>query len=263
MATAIQRAFLCLIPPFLVGGCASMPKTITSYKLPTSPQGIVLVVDGAGGYQEAPRAVIRAVNETKLPLYVRSFDWTLGNNLGVADMTDTANSRAQAYRLAQEIISYRANYPDTPLYVMAHSAGTMVALESTQWLAPDSVERIILLAPAVAADYDLRRALSTARQGVDVFTSKRDRLYLGLGTRMVGTADGKFGTLPAGRVGFDTPKIGPSDTFLIDRLRQHPWDRTVDWTGNFGTHAGTLQPAYLKAYVLPLLISPEQAIANR
>ena len=121
MAKAIQRALLCSIGPCLLAGCASMPTTITSNRLPTAPRGIVLVVDGAGGYQEAPRAVIAAVNEAKMPLYVRSFDWTLGNNLGVADMTDTLNARAQAYRLSQEIISYRTSYPDTPLYIMAHT----------------------------------------------------------------------------------------------------------------------------------------------
>jgi len=233
-----------------------MPTTITSHTLSTPPQGIVLVVGGAGGNQGTPKAVIAAVERAGLPLYVRSFDWTLGNNLGVADMKNTANARAQAYRLAGEINSYRTSYPNTPIYLVAHSAGAMVALESTQWLAPDSVDRIILLAPAVAADYDLRRALGTARWGVDVFTSKRDRFYLGLGVAIVGTADGKFGRPAAGRVGFDTARISANDAVLLARLRQHPWDRSVLWTGNVGNHPGTIQPAFLEAYVLPLLAAP-------
>lgn len=111
MAKAFHPTLICIILPILLAGCVSMPATITSHKLPAAPQGIVLVVDGAGGYQEAPRAIIGAVSEAGLPLYVRSFDWTLGNNFGVADMTDTANSRAQAYRLAREINSYRTAYP--------------------------------------------------------------------------------------------------------------------------------------------------------
>jgi hypothetical protein len=263
MATAIYRTLVCIIGPCLFGGCVSMPTTITSHKLPTEPRGIVLVVDGAGGYQEAPRAVIAAVKESGLPLYVRSFDWTLGNNMGVADMTDTANARAQAYRLAGEIRSYRLSYPNTPIQVIAHSAGAMVALESTQWLAPDSVHRIILLAPAVSTDYDLRRALGTTRLGVDVFSSRRDRFYLGLGVAMVGTADGKLGVPAAGRVGFDTSRNSPSDPLLLARLRQHPWDRSANWTGNVGNHSGTLQPGFLKAYVLPLLTEPEPGKGKR
>ena len=136
---------------------------------------------------------------------------------------------------------------------MAHSAGAMVTLESTRWLAPDSVDRIILLAPAVSVDYDLRRALQTSRLGMDVYTSKRDRFYLGLGTALVGTADGMLGSPAAGRVGFATPRYSPDDAVLARRLRQHPWDPSVAYTGNRGDHSGTLQPAYLKAYVLPLL----------
>jgi Serine aminopeptidase, S33 len=262
MTTAIYRAVICFAWPCLFGGCVSIPTTITSHKLPTAPRGIVLVVDGAGGYQEAPRAVIAAANEARLPLYVRSFDWTLGNNLGVADMTDLTNARTQAVRLAAEIASYRKTYPDLPVYVIAHSAGAMIVLESTQCLDPDSIERIILLAPAVSADYDLRKALLTARSGIDVFTSKRDRLYLGLGVAMVGTADGKFGTPAAGRVGFDIPAVNPTDCVLLNRLHQHPWDPSVKYTGNVGNHSGTLRPAYLKCYVLPLLAASESANFN-
>ena len=185
-AMANCRPFLFLIIPCLAAGCVSTPTMISS-KLHAPPQGIVLVVDGAGGYQVSPRAVIAAVEEAQLPLYVRSFDWTLGRNLGVADMTNVAHSRAQGHRLAEEITAYRTCYPGTPIYVMAHSAGSMVALESTQWLEADSVERFILFAPAVSTDYDLRQALTVSRLGIDAFTSKRDRLFLGLGARLVGT----------------------------------------------------------------------------
>src|SRR5206468_13121931 len=128
-----------------------------------------------------------------------------------------------------------------------------VALEATRCLEPDSLERIILLAPAVSADYDLRPALVAARSGIDVFTSKRDRLYLGLGPRLVGTADGKFFVPPAGRVGFDPPPLSATDAALAERLRQHPWESSMAWTGNLGTHAGTLNAAYFRAYVLTLL----------
>ena len=40
---------------------------------------------------------------------------------------------------------------------------------------------------------------------------------------------------------------------LAARLRQHPWDAAVAWTGNEGGHNGSLSAVYLKAYVLPLL----------
>jgi hypothetical protein len=38
----------------------------------------------------------------------------------------------------------------------------------------------------------------------------------------------------------------------VSRLHQHPWDQQVAWTGNLGGHRGSLNPTYLRAYVLPL-----------
>ena len=43
------------------------------------------------------------------------------------------------------------------------------------------------------------------------------------------------------------------DEALYAKLRSHPWDPVVEWTGNRGRHYGTIQPAYVRAYLLPLL----------
>lgn len=220
------------------------------------PRGIVLVADGAGGYPDASSAVASAVRESGAPLYVRCFEWTHETGVGLSDLTDVAHARAQARCLAEHVCQYRTTNPQLPIYVLGYSAGTHVVLEATRWLEPNSLERVVLLAPAVSADYDLRQALAVARQGVDVFTSTRDRFYLGLGTRVVGTADGKRGVPPAGRVGFDMPPMTGADMCLAQRLRQHPWEPSVGWSGNKGNHSGSLQPAYLRAYVLPLLTGP-------
>jgi hypothetical protein len=69
----------------------------------------------------------------------------------------------------------------------------------------------------------------------------------------VGTADGKRGVPPAGRVGFDMPPMSAPDVCLAQRLRQHPWEPSVAWTGNSGSHAGSLKPTYFRTFVLPLL----------
>jgi pimeloyl-ACP methyl ester carboxylesterase len=250
--SAAYRPIGCLML-CLLGGCATMPAPVVSRRMPVAPQGIVIVVDGAGGSQTAPQAVVEAVAEARLPLFVRSFEWTHDRRRGILDMTDVPYSRAQGQRLAGDIMWYRATYPRVPVYIVAHSAGSMVALSAVDWLPPDSVERMILLAPAVSAEYDLRRGLMASRQGVDVFCSERDRFWLGLGTAVVGTADGRRGSEAAGRVGFYPPNMAAGDAALAGRLRQHPWDPSVAWTGNRGDHSGTLRLAYMKAYVLPLL----------
>ncbi len=249
------KYFLLVLP--LAPGCAGVPARVESRAPPTAVRGIVIVVDGAGGYQTAPHAVTTAVDELRLPLYVRSFDWTHGRGRILADIIDADYSNCQGALLAEEIIGIRRNQPGVPVYLVAYSAGCAVALAAGDRLPPDTVERIILLAPAVSVGYDLRRTLVSARQGVDVFISKRDTVWLGLGTAVVGTADGTRQTA-SGRVGFQPPVLCPGEEPLAARLRQHRWDACVVWSGNEGGHAGTLSLTYLKAYVLPLLTPPDR-----
>jgi len=238
----------------LLSGCANVPQRVTTYKPPVTPQGIVVVTNGAGGNTEATKALATALKKSKVALAVHTFEWTHGTGRAVTDMTDLEHAQEQGRRLAEQIITYRATYPDVPIYLLGYSAGTHVTLEATRWLDPNSLERVILLAPAVSSEYDLSATLASARQGVDVYTSERDRLYLGTGIDIVGTADGLRGVPAAGRVGFEPP--ASLEANLARRLRQHPWNRNVAWTGNDGSHAGVLQSTYLRAYVLPLLSTP-------
>ena len=236
----------------LLSGCAGVPAPVVSRYPPCAARGLVLVVDGAGGFQNAPRSIAEMIDELRLPLHVRSFDWSHGRGRGLADVMDVGHSRCQAKILAEEISRYRCTYPGLPIYLVAFSAGGAVALSAAEQLPPDTLERIVLLAPAVSSDYDLRGALASARFGIDVFTSARDRFWLGVGTGIVGTADGK--RVPAaGRIGFRPPVLAPDEARLADRLRQHSWDACVAWTGSDGGHADSLRPAFLQAYILPLL----------
>ncbi len=250
MTPTLYRAFPWLL--LLLSGCAGMPAPVVSRASPCAARGIVLVVDGAGGYQNAPRSIAEMTDALHLPLHVRSFDWTHGRGRGVADVVDLGYSRCQAALLAEEISRYRGTFPGMPIYLVGFSAGCAVALQAAERLPPDTLERIVLLAPAVSANYDLRGALASARLGIDVFTSDRDRFWLGVGTGVVGTADGTRDPA-AGRVGFRPPVLSPDETRLAGRLHQHSWDECVAWTGSDGGHADSLRPAFLKAYVFPLL----------
>jgi hypothetical protein len=222
-------------------------------------RGIVFVVEGAGGNPNAPRSIAAATDQLQLPLRVLSFHWTHGQCGGLADVVDAGYARCQGRLLAEEVCRYRSAYPGVPIYLVAFSAGNYVALVAAEYLPPETLERIILLAPSVSAGYDLRPALACARQGVDAFISRRDRFYLGLGTTVIGTSDRKH-QAAAGRVGFCPPVLLPGEGWLAGRLRQHAWDQSVAWTGNDGGHAGSLQPEYLKAYVLPLLRPPVTSV---
>jgi pimeloyl-ACP methyl ester carboxylesterase len=253
MALMLYRARLWLLLP-LLSGCATVPTRIESHFSPVAARGIVIVADGAGGNHTATRAIATAVDRRGLALYVRSFDWTNGG-LGLTDVTDVAHSRCQGRLLAAEVCRYRTACPGVPVSLVGYSAGSAVVLAAAESLPADSLERIVLLAPAVSSSYDLRRALIAASAGVDAFSSERDRFWLGFGTALAGTADGKR-EAPAGRVGFCPPALCPGEAALAGRLRQHPWTPAVASTGNRGGHGDSLRPAYLEGFVLPLLAPP-------
>jgi len=252
MTPTFQRSHFLLFLLAVLSGCAGLPAPVESRAPPSAASGIVFVVDGAGGYQNAPRSIAALADQIHLPLHVRSFDWTHGQGRGLADVLDVAYARCQGRLLAEEVCRYRDAYPCVPIYLLGFSAGCTVTLAAAEQLPSDTLERIVLLAPSVSANYDLRGAIASARQGLDVFTSERDRFYLGLGTAVIGTSDGRRDAA-AGRVGFCPPVLAQSEMWLAGRLRQHPWDAGAAWTGNEGEHAGSLRPAFLKAYVLPLL----------
>jgi pimeloyl-ACP methyl ester carboxylesterase len=242
------RVLWVLLP--LLGGCSSLPRHVESRLPPHAASGVVFVAGGAGGRQESAVALADAADAAKVSLHVCSFDWSSGR--GLVDVTDAGHARRQGQVLAAEVRRRLAAHPGVRVSLVGHSAGCAVVLAAAECLPPDSLDRIILLAPAVSPCYDLRRALASARRGADVFTSGRDWLYLGVGTSVVGTPDGGRGPA-AGRHGFCPPALGPGEQMLAGRLRQHPWTPCVRWTGNRGGHTGSLQPAFVRTYVLSLL----------
>src|SRR5947209_19276193 len=86
------RPLWLLLPLF--AGCAGLPTPIESRASPCAARAIVLVVDGAGGYQNAPRSLAAVSDELGLPLHVRSFDWTHGRGRPLCDEIDLDHSRA-------------------------------------------------------------------------------------------------------------------------------------------------------------------------
>jgi pimeloyl-ACP methyl ester carboxylesterase len=217
--------------------------------------GVVFVANGAGDFRTVTENLGKVIAETGTPLEVETLPWSRGYRRYIADQVDHANHLEQGRRLATLVQSYRRTYPERRVYLVAHSAGCAVVLAGAELLPHDSVERIILLAPSVCQNYDLRPALIVARSGIDVFHSDEDRLILGAGIRIFGSAERDCRTA-AGRGGFRPVISCPTDAALYGKLKQHPWDPVVQWSGHDGGHFGNNQTGFLKAYVLPLLAVP-------
>jgi pimeloyl-ACP methyl ester carboxylesterase len=245
---------VCLIP--VVAGCrsaGSCPQVCHTTPPRPPPEGVVFVANGSGDFRTVSMNLGEVVAQTHAPLQLETIVWSHGYGRYLIDHTDHANHLEQGCRLATQVAAYRAACPGRKIYLIGHSAGCAVVLAATERLPPNSVDRLILLAPSVCATYDLRPALRGTRRGIEVFYSSRDSVILGLGMQMVGTAD-RCCTTAAGQTGFTPVITCPEDAELYGKLRQHPWDRAVAWSGNGGGHYGCNQVGFLHAYVLPLLV---------
>lgn len=235
-------------------GCAGVRQEVRTPPPPINPQGVVFVADGAGGWHATSLALGEVLAEARLPLAVERVEWTHGYYRVFADQMDYCHAQAEGRRLAAQVMAYRQACRGK-VYLLGHSAGSAVILAAAEVLPPDSVDRILLLAPSVSMAYDVRPALRCAREGLDVFHSGRDYGYLGVCVAITGTADRRW-CPAAGRVGFSPPCPTAADAVLYGRLRQHAWDPSVEWTGNHGGHYGSHHPQFLRAYMLPLLNVP-------
>jgi len=255
----VRRACLChllLIVPLLGVGSGSAGADTDldpPGPPPTSAHGVVFALDGAGGWHISSGCLRDAVTEAGLPLYVQTLDWSHGHGRILSDHCHCAYARAAGERLAGKILEYRQSCPTGEVYLVSHSAGCMVVLAAAEHLPPGSITRVILLAPSVSSGYDLRPALRASCQGIDIFCSRRDCWCLGFWITILGTADRCWGATAAGRFGFRPIITCPEDEALYARLHHHPWQPDEIWTGNCGGHYGAHQPAFLSAFVLPLL----------
>jgi pimeloyl-ACP methyl ester carboxylesterase len=246
----------CLL--FALAGCLGTGRSLApdraAYAASSPPVGIVFVANGAGDFHTVSEGLSQVVVETCAPVRVETFAWSHGYRRYVLDQVDHDNHLIQGSRLAALVIAHRQACPMQRVYLVAHSAGCAVALAAAEQLPPNTVDRIVLLAPSVCQNYDLRPALRTARISIDVFYSSEDRWILGLGMRLFGTTEREC-SIAAGRYGFAPVIACPADADLYGKLRQHPWDPVVQWSGHDGGHFGNNQPDFMRAYVLPLLLS--------
>jgi pimeloyl-ACP methyl ester carboxylesterase len=236
----------------LAAGCTSTRQPVPSCGCSAPNADVVFVADGSGDYRTTSKGLCEAVNACAAPLRIETFVWSHGYGRMLEDHTDHCHHLEEGRRLAGLVSAARQSCPERGVYLVGHSSGAAVVLAAAEAAPPGSIERVVLLAPAVACDYDLRPALRSARQGIDAFISRRDIGALGVGTGVAGTADGRWSSA-SGRVGFAPILTCPGDELLYAKLRIHPWDRCVRWTGNRGSHYGTLEQGFLHAYVLPLL----------
>jgi pimeloyl-ACP methyl ester carboxylesterase len=219
-------------------------------------EGIVYVIDGAGGSGFTPLVFRRSL--AKLPYEVKHFRWGTGYMRIINDLTDRENMQRKSDELRQSIEEYRLSNPTRRVYVIAKSAGTMIALRALSQLPEHTVERAILLSPAVSPEFDLSDALRAVRQDLVSFWSPNDHFFLNLGTSLFGTADGVYGK-GAGLVGFAMPETNAH----YSKLRQIKWDPSMMKLLHMGDHSGNSMPPFVDRHIVPLLHPDEYRIREQ
>lgn len=216
-------------------------------------RGIVLVLGGIGGMDFLGPAASSALPRAGVKHEIREFIWTHGWGQLLKDLQDNEHLHKKAEELADSIRRLKADNPSRPIYVVAKSGGTGLALACAEMLPANTLERIILLSAAVSPTYDLRRALKATRTEIVSFHSPYDQFILNLGTRQFGTIDRVYGP-SAGLNGFVPPtSLDEADQALYRRLVQVPWNPRMLWQMHNGLHVGTSLPTFLGAEVAPYL----------
>ena len=224
----------------------------------TDARPVVWVLDGAGDLKGCSNALAQVNDLAGSPVQLEVFPWSHGYRRLLSDQIGMKHARQQGKKLAATILDGKAREPNRRVVIVGHSAGCAVALAAGESLPVDAIDRMILLAPSVSTEYDIRPSLWSAREGMEVFCSKKDWVALGFVVHVVGTTDNFWSGAAAGRWGFRPKKSSPLTEEESRRLRQHFWSEGVSWTGHDGGHHGMHEPEFVRTYLLPLMTGDRQ-----
>ena len=219
--------------------------------------GLVLVADGCGGIELCELGVRQVMGEGGGRHRVVVVRWGHGFGHWYKDLSDEANHAAQSRWIVGQVLEWRERRPSKPVFLVAKSGGTWIAVGALEGLPAGSVEAVVLLAPAISPDYDLSKALRAVRREMVAFWSPLDLIVLGAGTWLFKTTN-RVRSVSAGLVGFRPPaSLDDEGLSLYGKLRQVRWRSAMARTGYLGGHVGPDSPAFLRKYVVPLLTRPE------
>jgi pimeloyl-ACP methyl ester carboxylesterase len=215
--------------------------------------GVVFLLDGVGGFLLAPSTARRALRQYGLGLATYLYDWHRGpRGEMIADLVCRGYNQRQALRLARIIRQFRREHPRAPIHVYAYSAGTGIATFALEKLGNVRIQTAVLAASAMSPDYDFTDALRHCERCI-AFCSRRDWLWIGLGTSVFGTVDRRFGAA-GGYRGFaqvDRPRQPGCGEFV--QLNWEPRHRRLD---HYGHHTGFATVPFVREEIVPLLTNP-------
>lgn len=215
-------------------------------------QGLVLVLPGIEGRSWFNRSIVRGLLDAGVPYGIDIHDWTWRWPLFLYNLRSRRLHERQSTRIAERITAYRDNHPEQPVYLVGHSGGGGMALFAIERLpAGTTVSGAILLGCALSPRFNLQPALGRIQRGIWNVTSFGDFLFVGLGTWVCGTIDGRH-SVSAGMIGFETS--GLPDEFRA-KLHELPYRREYVRHLHLAGHFGYTARRFVKQYIAPHLLS--------
>lgn len=215
---------------------------------------MLVMLCGVGRFQISPLMIRRALRDVAPHIGTVLLDWQFGLPGEIwTDLMWYRRNRVMGVRIARKLLQLRRAHPSATIHLWAYSGGVGILLFALEALRGRvAFSTVILAAPAVRPDYPLHPPLASAERCY-ALVSRRDRVLLGLGTRIFGTMDRTF-TQAAGRVGLRRPASLDADAdATYARLRQILWTPAFSADGCGGGHISWIQPRFLAKHLPPLL----------
>jgi pimeloyl-ACP methyl ester carboxylesterase len=205
--------------------------------------GRVIMLPGVYNTRFHLRSVVRIL-EQRLPAFaitVRLWGEALRP---LRNLRAHERNRKTAEELARDLVRWRFESGNQPLYLVGYSGGGGIAALAAAAL-PRGVfiDRLVLVAPAISPSFPIATCvLPHVREFVANYASDKD-LQVGWGTRIFGAIDRSMAR-SAGAVGFacDDP-----------RLLQWRWSKAAIRLGHRGNHLSYLGCRWQRAALLPAL----------
>ncbi len=207
-------------------------------------RGTIFLLGGINDVWVVGRAWRRYLPAAGLPHRIELIRWQQGFRavLTFADLWRTEHHRRVAADLAARIRETQTAYPGEagprPRPLRRHRNRRL--RPRTARPGRSGHERA-LVGSGLSPDYDLSAALHHTKAGILTVESRLDAFFLGIGTRLLGTADRRW-TFAAGMVGFRRP----SDPAVADKLHRTQWSPRFIRQGWLGGHVSIASPWFVR-----------------
>lgn len=246
-------------------GCSNIVKFAVDKTQPRGIQreGVVYYVGGAGpvgniGSFDIPRGL----RDAGFRGVVEVYPWQSWTHAG--DQLNIARNREKSAELADQIQRFRRQNPDSPIHIIALSAGTGIATFALEYL-PESikVDNVAYLGCSMSAQHDMTRALRRVRGRMYVLHAPGDVVLSNL-VWYTGTVDRKESRDGiAGLEGFHHISSPYPDTDeQYEKLVNVSFRSEFRDAGYDGGHVSATTKTFVQFYLAPALMENDRRLVG-